>query len=165
MWILLDPAPIRRGTNTYRLYRCECGLEKVVNSHSIKSERSRMCRKCEGIARRQSDNYLAVSLVHLTYKTNAKKRGLEWALSGVDFLDLTQQYCHYCHVAPSNICVRKHATFVYSGIDRKDNQIGYVLTNCVACCKQCNMAKRDVDYITFMGWIRRLAEAQCLISK
>jgi 5-methylcytosine-specific restriction endonuclease McrA len=38
---------------------------------------------------------------------------------------------------------RTYFTFLYSGIDRKDNEKGYTEENCVPCCKRCNGIKGE----------------------
>jgi hypothetical protein len=46
--------------------------------------------------------------------------------------------------------------YTYSGIDRLDNNIGYVSGNCVPCCSVCNYAKRDMTVDQFKNWIKRI---------
>ena len=60
----------------------------------------------------------------------------------------------------SNISKSEHynGDFIYSGIDRKDNEIGYTLKNCVPCCIICNRAKNSLSFDEFLAWIGRLVE-------
>lgn len=51
---------------------------------------------------------------------------------------------------------RMNGEFISNGIDRIDNNRGYVKENCVPCCKTCNYAKRKMDLLTFKEWARRL---------
>ena len=44
--------------------------------------------------------------------------------------------------------------FLYNGIDRKDNNIGYIIENCVSCCGICNRMKMDMSYDDFLNHIR-----------
>ena len=39
--------------------------------------------------------------------------------------------------------------YLYNGIDRIDNKLGYIKGNMTPCCKICNHAKHD---LTFEGW-------------
>lgn len=41
-------------------------------------------------------------------------------------------------------------------IDRVDSSIGYVESNCVACCAQCNIAKSDYTKDEFVAMARRI---------
>jgi 2-iminoacetate synthase ThiH len=45
---------------------------------------------------------------------------------------------------------------IYNGIDRVDNDKGYLLNNCVGACKFCNFAKKQSDLIGFKEWIDRI---------
>lgn len=76
-----------------------------------------------------------------------------------EFSKITNSNCYYCNVEPSNFT--KFATFNgqyrYNGVDRMDNNLGYFPVNCVPCCKQCNIAKRDLSFEDFKSWITRLS--------
>jgi hypothetical protein len=50
-----------------------------------------------------------------------------------------------------------NGVYVYSGLDRVDNTVGYTLDNVVPACKACNHAKVDMSYAEFTAWIARLA--------
>jgi hypothetical protein len=41
-------------------------------------------------------------------------------------------------------------------IDRVDNSREYTKDNCVACCKQCNVAKHTTTLEDFLSWVERL---------
>lgn len=43
-----------------------------------------------------------------------------------------------------------------TGVDRVDNNIGYVSTNCVACCQLCNTMKLDRGFNEFIEHIARV---------
>lgn len=95
------------------------------------------------------------------YKTNAVRRGLEWSLTEKEFDWITQQLCHYCGTPPSNCYAKagggKQSTpFHYNGLDRKDNNRGYIVENVLPCCGTCNRAKGQLHYDEFLNWIERL---------
>lgn len=89
------------------------------------------------------------------YKRGAKDRGLEFDLSEEECLMLFSGNCYYCGIAPTN---KKHfrGSFPQNGIDRKDNSKGYTIDNCVSCCKDCNLSKRDMTVEEFEGWLERV---------
>lgn len=98
-----------------------------------------------------------------SYKRNAKFKKLEFNLTLSEFKNITQQICHYCGSIPSNIYrnpISKDivADYVYNGIDRVDNTKGYVLDNCVACCRTCNWAKGKKTQEEFYHWIKQLSK-------
>lgn len=80
-----------------------------------------------------------------------------------DFYRLSQLNCFYCVAKPSNKkdTVRHdrsgffsdNCTFVYSGLDRVDNNLPHNLNNCVPCCKECNMSKRNMKLNDFYRMI------------
>lgn len=67
-------------------------------------------------------------------KSSAKKRGYAWELSRPQFEEVINNTCYYCDGIASK---------TGSGIDRLDNCKGYVLENCVSCCRECNRLKGD----------------------
>jgi hypothetical protein len=107
------------------------------------------------------------------YKKGAKERGLSWDLTEEQARQFFLSPCYFCDEPPSNISRRsekdgftaagvKHGEFVYSGIDRINNNDGYVLSNCVPCCKRCNLLKRDAgitDIPRLHAIVRLLIEA------
>jgi hypothetical protein len=85
------------------------------------------------------------STSYAQYKNNAKKRNKDFELTEEEFNVLKSPNCHYCNINYNN-----------SGIDRKDNNIGYVFKNCVPCCKICNIAKASLGYEEFREWVKRI---------
>jgi hypothetical protein len=94
------------------------------------------------------------------YRIGAKRRNIEFSISKETFKDLCGKSCHYC----GSLEVRKTCCsgLVYcakfNGIDRVDNNLGYIDSNCVSCCPTCNYAKRELSYNKFKKWIERLVE-------
>jgi hypothetical protein len=76
-------------------------------------------------------------------RSNAIKRGIQFNLTITDFQFLTIRNCYYC---TSNEKI---------GIDRIDNDLGYIVNNCVPCCKLCNLTRNRLythdEFITFMA--------------
>lgn len=57
-----------------------------------------------------------------------------------------RKLCHYCTNAIPTI-----------GLDRVDNFKGYYLDNIVACCRLCNLMKRDLPCEVFLEQCRKVA--------
>ena len=71
-----------------------------------------------------------------TTKGNAKAKGIEWAISFEEFKTVrSTNQCHYCEGALPEVC---------GGLDRKNNELGYIPGNLVPCCARCNYLKRDL---------------------
>ena len=104
---------------------------------------------------------------------SAKKRGFEYNLTREDFLKITSSNCFYCGSEPKNQCKSlnsngKHGDngdYIYNGIDRVDQNKGYILNNCVPCCKTCNWAKGTKTIKEFMSWIKQLINFQSKVIK
>ena len=81
------------------------------------------------------------------YKTSARHKGLDYALSDELAITLITAACHYCGALPKPI----------NGIDRVENSIGYIASNAIAACAVCNYAKRTMTATEFIEWIGRAA--------
>lgn len=68
-------------------------------------------------------------------RRQAKLRGIEWAIEKADYFEVIKNPCRYC----GNM-LGKPVT-EGAGLDRLDNEIGYVLSNVVSCCNVCNTIK------------------------
>jgi hypothetical protein len=97
-------------------------------------------------------------------KLSAKKRGYVFDLSFDRFVELTSTPCAYCGEDPRQVRyaaagseeAREHAKYVYNGIDRINNNYGYIEGNCAPCCKYCNWAKMDKSLEDFIKWVNAL---------
>ncbi len=68
--------------------------------------------------------------------------------------------CNYCGDPPSCTMYNRNKSdfYIYNGIDRVDNNVGYVLDNAVSCCKVCNRAKYNMAEEEFLSWTERLGK-------
>jgi NUMOD3 motif len=82
-------------------------------------------------------------------RCKAKKRGKEWSIDSVYAYKLIIASCHYCGHTPNWPESRV-------GIDRIDNNKGYIYGNCVSCCFTCNSAKKELTTEEFIDWIKRI---------
>ena len=71
------------------------------------------------------------------HKSKAKSRKLETSLTKEEFMSLVLQPCDYCKTGYTNETVQ------LNGIDRVDNTVGYHVGNCIPCCYECNVFKKD----------------------
>jgi hypothetical protein len=91
------------------------------------------------------------------YIKDAKDRGHEWKLTNEQTYKLFESNCYYCNSQPSSVrCDSFITNYIFNGIDRINNNLGYLPDNVVTCCKHCNFAKRDRDYQEFIEWGKRL---------
>lgn len=148
------------------LCRCECGNTKTIKRGSLTSGNSRSCG-CLGselvVLRNRKHIFDNESVpfnnLYRIYRNGAEKRGYEFAINKEEFKTLTKTSCFFCGLPPSSVVRSKWGDeYVYNGIDRLDNTLGYIDGNCAPCCKTCNRAKNDLPYDEFVAWIRRLAD-------
>jgi hypothetical protein len=101
------------------------------------------CKSCD--KKRVDNRWPSRRLVR--YKSAAKERRIAYELSREEFMSFWQKPCHYCGEPIETI-----------GIDRIDNTRGYVMGNCVPCCRTCNIAKSQMTLEEFLAWAARLAK-------
>jgi hypothetical protein len=93
------------------------------------------------------------------YMGGATRRNLVFELDIKNFSKIIKLNCFYCGSPPfKKIQYGKNPACLYNGIDRLDNSIGYLLSNCVSCCTICNKAKLDLSLQNFISWGIRLSE-------
>lgn len=107
---------------------------------------------------RQSSGESAKKHLYYLYKYRAEKKGINFELTLEQFSEITKKSCFYCGAEPSQEKVYKKAygTYVYNGIDRRDNNLGYTAKNSVPCCKHCNTAKMTMTEDEFADWVHRV---------
>ncbi len=138
---------------------CDCGNEHQVSAANLRTGQVKSCGKCGAFLLKGDE--AACRQAHNSYRTHAKRRGYEFGLSVDEFREIASQPCHYCGTPPGNTHNPARARsgaepFVYSGIDRQDNSVGYTKENVVPCCHTCNRAKSDMHLDDFLAWIARL---------
>jgi len=82
------------------------------------------------------------------YQKEAARKKLSFSLSFDDFSKLISGACYYCGELPSNLFLPYF--FLYNGVDRVCNNRGYHISNCVSCCKKCNMMKKSLSKAEFI---------------
>jgi len=154
----------RHGSNKYGQTRwlclCDCGNEKVVVSGNLRSGITKSCGCLLVDVLCLPEGAAAFNMLIGSMKASAKRRSYVWRLTDEQVRCLTKQACHYCGTPPSQVCgmERLNGVYIYSGIDRVDNERGYIIDNVVPCCKVCNHAKSTMSSEEFKLWITRAYE-------
>lgn len=140
---------------------CECGETSVVMGASL-TKKDKPTRSCGCLQQRFSpiaDGQSAFNQILRSYRCNAVARGLEFELSREQFEEITRRNCVYCGSAPANTTkYNSCGQYKYNGIDRVDNTIGYIYSNCVPCCKTCNFFKGNRSAEDFIAHCLKVAE-------
>lgn len=159
---------IKKYGRTYYICKCDCGILVEVKRSHITGNRTKSCgclRSDELYNRKgcvsktlKPDNISAKTRVYKSYEKHAKERKLEFDISLMYFVEITSKNCFYCNDKPSNKTksCQSRSEYVYNGIDRVDNKIGYNKDNIVPCCKICNIAKSNMTLVDFKSWVGRL---------
>lgn len=149
----------KRSERCWRV-KCDCGNERIVFPNGLRkgATASCGCGHREMLDRRMAESNPALTSVRNLYQSSARKRGLIWLVEEHIFDAIVQYPCTYCGAPPSNKRTHRGRTFVYTGIDRQDNSLGYVPGNIYPCCKMCNQAKSNYSLEKFLEWAERVAE-------
>ncbi len=171
---VLTAGPVE-GTirRSFWLCQCECGNIKNVRETSLLRFKALSCgclrgqhiKQDDGSIQLLKDKWSKATIWRLyQYKHSAKVRGHAFTLSDEEFYTLIKQDCFYCGRPPSNVAKvptrdtgsKRSESFMYNGIDRVDNLKGYELDNTVACCIDCNRAKRSLTQEDFLNLVKRI---------
>ena len=92
------------------------------------------------------------------YKYTSFNKNREFSLTKEQFKSVVTMNCFYCDIEPSQIRKQRDTRqgFFYNVIDRKNNNLGYTLDNCVACCKECNFLKSNRNIDDFLYKIKTI---------
>lgn len=130
-------------TREYLFFKClEC---KEAICSATKSELSRGKKK--GYCKHCSSRVAAIKNTLEPFKTkynrlvyNAKRRNIDCSITYEEYLSFCNTTCHYCE---NIIEWHPHKQPDKTNLDRKNNNLGYHLDNCVPCCWECNDLKSD----------------------
>lgn len=150
--VLLEPTTVKQGHRTYRSWLC-----RIHNEH-IKIIREHDLRRRKGT--RTPPLKAQINRIYMGYKHRCKKRNIFFDLTPQDFYLKSQKNCSYCGAAPAN--QEQGSSYIYNGLDRKDNRRGYVKSNSIPCCARCNSIKSNIltyeEMLAAMRAIQRLSQ-------
>lgn len=166
--VVIDQAPSNKYGHTRWNCLCDCGNKVVAYSYDLKrgGRPSCGCLKSEKISelRKLPPGQAGLNNTFAQYRKSANHRGIIFSLTITEFSNLIDKKCHYCGVGSSLMSFGENrmlarnvnGNFIYTGIDRKNNNEGYHIDNCVTCCKTCNFAKNNMTYDEFIEYLDRL---------
>lgn len=96
------------------------------------------------VYQRNNERNRSVDGKYKIYKVNAEKRGFIFNLSVDEFREIVESDCVYCGDAGF-------------GIDRIDNNIGYLKENCAPCCSMCNRMKGAYSTEEFIDKCKKIS--------
>lgn len=150
----LSSKRLRDGSRAFNV-RCNlCDWEGFRSQGDLRRGRISCLGRCRDEIARQSP----FRSLYANYRRHANNRSLKFDLTFEEFCGLTQQPCNYCKSPPLSYFHKKGSRegVQYNGIDRVDSSNDYISTNCVSCCKFCNLAKNRFPVEEFQSWLERV---------
>lgn len=135
---------------------CDCGVKKEVRLSCLQQGSTVSCgcyARSQTIIRSSGNTYCrngygenAKRTILARYRRDAARRGLRFDLTEDEFYEICVQPCFYCGEQSSRAFKPNgaHGEFIYTGVDRLDNEVGYTKENCVPSCRQCNSLKNAI---------------------
>lgn len=112
-----------KGKHDKQLRRCVPCYEKLLKQESKRPVRERNFK---------AEAFTNKHVIWNHYVKGAKKRGIHFGLTKTQFEALILKPCFYCSYQKQG---------EVNGVDRLDNQKGYIEHNVVPCCEPCNIMK------------------------
>lgn len=159
-WVVISEDKTSMTGRKY-VCQCSCGTEKIINLSDLMHKKSTKCYSC---AQRMWSLQASIRTkgpyerLYDTYMRNAKSAGREFSLTMDDAIRLFTSNCHYCLAEPYAPAPRSDGEYLYNGIDRKNNALGYTKENSLPCCSMCNMAKRGHNYEQYVDWLHSASQ-------
>jgi hypothetical protein len=168
------------GSNKHRCAMweclCDCGNTKIISCNNLMSgcTESCGCKKME-LDKWKQRNILCniprntykykkppgeglFHKIYVIYRSSTIKRNMEFQLNKDQFRELINGNCYICGNPPSKILrypKKYRGEYIWNGIDRVDNSIGYIISNCKSCCERCNKAKNAMSLEEFKSFVLR----------
>lgn len=145
-------------TGAFWLCKCICGKTTKVRGSNLRKGHVKSCGCLGKHKGKKAYGLSAKKAVFCYYRYLAKKKNRGFYLSFKKLIKITSQNCYYCGEKPSNRSSNgfNNGDYLYNGIDRKNNNLGYTTNNCVPCCKICNIAKNNRNEKEFYKWIKKV---------
>jgi len=169
---------VKYGKNSSYLCKCVCGIIKEMWGSGLcnTKERTNSCGCLQVLSAQRPPGQAARTMLYRRSQANAKIKKLIFELSRAEHAYITSLNCFYCNADPSpfnpyltrdgRLQTKRtkintdRAWIRVNGIDRIDNQIGYIKTNCVPCCIPCNYSKLDYTVEEFVKHAYAIVEHQ-----
>lgn len=162
--IVLDEEPFNKGVRNKFYWNCRClscGLVFETSACTLKRNKygcARCARKENAqIAARLRNKYTfrPIAYHYNVYKQNAKRRNYDFELTLAEFESLVTKNCVYCNSAPRQFKTARGDISI-TGLDRIDNNVGYLIGNVVPCCTFCNIGKRHMSAAEWLQIIENI---------
>lgn len=141
---------------------CDCGNNYSARGDKLRANLTTNCG-CDSYDKTLKTKELEhgesqFNALYSSYQCNAKQKEIEFNINKIQFKLIVNSNCHYCGEQPHDTFkkARLRGIYIYTGIDRKNNDIGYTLENSVPCCTDCNYMKSNMPYDYFIEKIKTI---------
>lgn len=166
----LEPTEERSECSGYVVWKIRCNLCDAVYKRAAYSiTRKTISHDCkQWWAKYRQDTHVGrpaipdhgshINTIYARYMKAAKERGHTFQLTKDEVRGIVVLPCHYCGTQPMVKTTSENLSGVFSwtGIDRVDSNIGYIINNVVPCCTTCNFGKRDLPVERFLEWVESI---------
>jgi len=134
-----------KGMN-YRQRQIETDVEGYLNKNAENAKQWRE-NNPEKVKNNNQNKINNINLQYGVYSRCAGDKNLDFEISQEEFNKIVKEPCHYCNIIQER---------GFNGIDRLDSNAGYVMENCVSCCKTCNFMKCSLSADVFLKRIEHI---------
>lgn len=162
---ILKQALSDRPETLYIILCPECNKPKQIYASQLKAGKGIRHRSCSAKLRTDlrklnlsitENRQIILGYVFNTLKGRSKRKNLTMNLTKDDLIKLIFNNCNYCDGIP-NLKYLQNPEH-YNGLDRVNNNLGYLQENCVPCCAICNRAKSTMKVKDFIYWINNIKQ-------
>ncbi len=147
----IDRIDNSKGYITSNVVPC-CKICNMMKRHLNQKTFINICKHIafmNGLVKGYSEDFLSpesfrdyiTGVNYGVYRYKCKRQNKLLMMSKQKFEEITLENCYICN----KMNTRCHQ----NGIDRKDNEIEYIVGNCFSCCGQCNYLKNNLTIIKF----------------
>lgn len=144
--VIGESTPAKSHEARWKCVCVSCGRESLVGGWDIRNRTSCRCRKLSEVVR-------AFSVAMGRYKFRAKKMGKKFDLTSEQFAKIIQQPCVYHPEHTRSEIAYRGKKYLRVGLDRLNNDEGYVIGNVLPACSDCNVARMDKTFDEFLSWL------------
>ncbi len=108
----------------------------------------------------------AMRSIYRTHVQDVLENEYENDITPKEYIEIVGANCYYCGTPPSNMTKDpRYKAIAYNGIDRVNNNLGYVHGNIVTCCKHCNSAKSNMSESEFLKHNKQIYDYQSSMTE
>lgn len=158
--LVIEKIPNTINRKNYWKCECQCIDKTIIETRGFRlvSGITKSCGKCKKEKLINPNKRTELNALFRDYADNAFRKNLEFNLDLDYFSVITSSFCFYCHSEPSRLFFDRiqNKYYKFNGIDRTDNNLGYIVSNTRPCCYVCNKMKLANSHDDFMLHTRKI---------